>query len=216
MLRIFIFFICFLLCSCAVDRERLDLSKVQQRVQHMKIQANHIDTTLLKGYIRELKRRNVKAIKFNDTLELELSDRTYRNFFADLGGEYVLYEHDQNGDIKKVTRFHSSGFYVEEKIDEYFTYLEQYYPNGWIQSRSIMSNFNFYIGKKYYYDEKGNLINVFDTDNGYRFTYKDALMFYIRTWKKLRDDRYHKPVRINKTVIAEDNDRKIWLLRHID
>ena len=90
--------------------------------------------------------------------------------------------------------------------------MDEYYGNGRIKSRHILSKFNFEIGFKYKYDEDGNVVSVVDTDDGFKFGYEDVMKFYVRKWKSL--DYAGFPVKIEKDYLPGNPDKKVWVLSH--
>lgn len=208
------------LSACLLKKEKIDLDKVKLSMIMLKNKPK-IDTAIFNKYIRQLdKKGKPHMLDLLDTLKIESKVDSQiivqRRIFRLLGGEYILTEFNFDGEMIKETKLlqYYPEIQVKERIDKYFISFDEYYLSGLIKSRLIRSKFNFYVGKKYYYDEEGDLVNMVDTDEGYHFTYEDVLKFYVRKWKRLVDDDYGIPVKIDRGTIVNDNNKKYWSLTH--
>jgi hypothetical protein len=98
------------------------------------------------------------------------------------------------------------GIYYREYIDELFQYGETYYSNGNLRSKGINSWLGFQLGKVYKYDEKGNLTETINHDEGYDFTYEKVLEFCKENSIELQSDKIMN--RLKKGII--EDGRKVW------
>lgn len=128
------------------------------------------------------------------------------------GTTYYYIKRDSLNNIHIKIEFNVSptggGIYYREYIDELFQYGEAYYPNGNLRSKGINSWLGFQIGKVYKYDEKGNLTETIDHDEGYEFTYEQVLEFCQENDIELQSDKIMN--RLKKGTLSDE--RKVWII----
>lgn len=131
-------------------------------------------------------------------------------------GKTKYKELNANGLVKKYYQnFELENVVGRETINPYIYLYKEFYPNDSLKVKGLYTILDFRIGKWYYYDTIGNLINVIDTDEGYDFTAEDIIKFCIKEDVPLNrkyPSEYVAYTRINKT---KKNDKLLWEITNI-
>lgn len=93
---------------------------------------------------------------------------------------------------------------TREIVTPYLTIYKEYFANGNIHIKGLDSWLGCEIGNQYFFDERGQLIKVNQTDVGYDFNFEDVLNFCKKAKILLENNRH---CRIQKRVFEGLN---VW------
>lgn len=210
----------FVLGGCAFQGSGYNRKLVRTRLKSINDSSLFIDTARINRYRLNLKSLGSKhrVLDISDGKGIKLINESTpfpRKGFVEFASTFQIFIRNEDGvkisqtDISIYPPLRMSSWTL---IDKYFVAMDEYYGNGRIKSRRILSKFNFEIGSKYEYDQDGNVVSVVDTDDGFKFDYEDVMKFYIRKWKSLDYEGF--PVKIIKGYLPEDPAKKTWILSH--
>lgn len=148
------------------------------------------------------KKENRIRIVDNDTINVLTTETSYR-------------EYDKNRKLREIrdSKTHMSEWDYSE--NQLFKVYRRFYPTGEIQFKGVSSIYGFRVGKWYYYDEKGNLIEVVDHDKGFDFTMEDIFAFCLANNISLEERGLFAPATgIRKYTDAEN--RTFWFITYRD
>ena len=111
------------------------------------------------------------------------------------------------------TGFATSEVTGKETINPYFQINKKFYTNDTIKEKNIWCEFGFNVGKQYYYDESGELIQVIDHDEGYDFTLEDVMGFCERN--RFYFNNFHKYKNLySLKKETDENNNPVWHIRY--
>lgn len=199
---------CLLIIACSSERNMYNFKSIKMKVNQLNSETKTIDVELLNKYINDY---NSKTADFFNN-KVEVSSVSSGEYFYKSHNGYILDQYNTDNDkIKEVEMaFDSSLIEVTEKIDDYFNIYETYFGNGKMKSKLISSKLGFVIGKQYYYNKEGELIETIDTDQGYKFNYEDVLEFCVK--KNISFDTITFPLRISK--VKRRDGKRTWVIEY--
>lgn len=130
-------------------------------------------------------------------------------------GKLVVKEKDLNNNLIKETYKTDQSIVDIEYLDNFFTLTKQYYPNGRIRQKGIGSWLGFDIGKVYFFDKKGKIIEVRDTNIGYAFDYDKLINFCLQNAISLKRPNGGPRLMIRKGIFKYDN-KPSWFIEAPD
>ena len=118
-------------------------------------------------------------------------------------------EQDKSG--KQTRRIWKGDYGFSETIfssNPRFKTQKRYYPTGGIKDKGVFYSGGMKVGLWYHYDEKGNLIEMVDHDEGFDFTLEDVLAYRLNN---------HFPVPWEKIGIEKLNEGKVkaWYVSYV-
>ncbi|AYN03374.1 MULTISPECIES: hypothetical protein [unclassified Flavobacterium] len=185
--------------SCSGQEIKYNFKLTKIKISQLNSDYKKVDLTLYNQYKIKLEKSNE-----NDLAISNKSKSSFKNYFYKSYDSYHLDEYDKNKKLKETKVNFDNSVDITENIDEYFDYYETYFSNGNIKSKLISSWLGFSVGKSYKYDENGNILEVKDWDEDYKFTFNNVLVFLDKMSIKIQKP---SPIQISKT---NTNGIKTW------
>ena len=120
--------------------------------------------------------------------------------------EKNLREYVQSGPRQPIKEY-------DYNLSKDFYLYKQFYSNGIIKEKGVRCWYGFYIGKWYYYDNKGKLTKTDDFDTDYAFTWEDILKFCLKKNISLNKNTNGPATTIYKKTLK---GKKLWIITYPD
>ncbi|WP_461448680.1 hypothetical protein [Mucilaginibacter sp.] len=146
--------------------------------------------------------RDKKVIIGGDTIIAHAQIRIYTEQSKGKG----LKEYIQAGSRMPINEY---DYNLNEDVYSY----KQFYPNGALKQKGKRCWYGFYVGKWYYYDNKGKLTNTADFDDDYAFTWEDILKFCLKRNISLNKTTSGPATTVYKKIIK---GKKLWIITYPD
>jgi len=190
-------------------------SMYQNRLNHRKIAM--IKDTITGAFERfdidNFDRNIERLIKAGYVIRHDNSSAFIKETLTYDGSTSIIRRFDQYNNLTQEIRHNSESTFEEIYIGDLIVYSRSYYKNLNIRSKGIGSWLGFSIGKQYFFNQQGDLINTKDNDEGYRFDY-DQLFSFCRSHKiSLKKPSTTPFVTIRKSLRRESGQH-VWTIEN--
>jgi hypothetical protein len=128
------------------------------------------------------------------------------------GSTIILRHFDEDNNLTQEIRRNNVSTFVNIYISEQMVYSRSYFPNLNIQSKGIGSWLGFSIGKQYFFNQQGALVNTKDNDQGYQFDFDQIFSYCLSHNVSLKQPTGTPFVTIRKSLRTDG--RHVWTIEN--
>jgi disulfide oxidoreductase YuzD len=179
--------------SCNSQKREIEYSNTI-KVDKLTPDFEKFDTTFLK------KEKNKSNTLQENSLENNKVTDNVKAYFNENSSGINYTEFDSYNNILKEIIETKSEFTVKKYLTPLIIVNKVYYKNGNIKMKGIANILGFGIGKVYYFDDKGKIIEGKDYDKGYKFDHTDVYDFCKKNNIDLSNQKDASNIKIQKII----------------